>query len=105
MGVKISGFNNLNNFLDELQKKAESISGEVKFDELFNDSFMENNTKFKTIDEFFENSPFAIETQDDFDDIDESELDQYVNENTDFSSWEEMKKAAGTLYAKKKLGL
>jgi len=105
MGVKLSGFDDFNNFLNNLQKKAENLSGEIKFDELFNDSFMNDNTKFDTIDKFFDNSPFEIKTQEDFDNLDESQLDIYVNENSVFSTWEEMKKTAGALYAKKELGL
>lgn len=66
---------------------------------------MKNNTNFEGIESFIENSPFKIESQDDFDNLDENELDRYVNEFTNFSSWEEMKKEAGALYTKRKLGL
>ncbi|MCU9614099.1 hypothetical protein OEV98_11060 [Caldibacillus lycopersici] len=104
MGVKISGLDEFDKFLNDLQKKANEASGEVSFPELFNDDFMRTYTKLNDIEEFFNKSPFKIETQEDFENLDEIELNKYVKEVTSFLSWEEMKEEAGTLYMKKKLG-
>jgi len=104
MGVKVSGFDEFGKQLKNLQKKAENASGDVSFNELFNDKFMRENTNSKDIQEFFDMSPFEIDTQEQFENLDENLLNQYINETTKFSSWEEMKTAAGKLYLLKKLG-
>ena len=105
MSVKMDGFDDLQKFFKNLEKKAKDASGEASFSELFNPDFMTAFTNFKSIDEFFEKSPFDINTQEDFENLNESELDNYVKENTRFSSWEEMMNEAGKRYIAKKLGL
>ncbi|WP_044893676.1 hypothetical protein [Bacillus alveayuensis] len=99
------GFDNLNKFFKNLEKEVQDASGEVSFSELFNPNFMTTFTNFDNIDEFFKKSPFDIKTQEDFENLDESQLDHYVKENTRFSSWQEMKSKAGEIYIKNKLGL
>lgn len=101
----MSGFNDLNRLLKDLEKKVQSANGEVEFSVLFNPNFMTTFTNFSNIDEFFKRSPFEVSSKDDFEQLDENELDQYVAETTRFSSWEEMKGKAGELYVKHKLGL
>jgi hypothetical protein len=101
----MSGFDGVNKFLKDLQKKADSLNGEVEFTQLFNPNFMTTFTNFSSSDEFLKKSPFEVHNQEDFENIDEDKLDQYVRANTRFSSWEEMKNKAGELYAKLKLGL
>jgi hypothetical protein len=45
-------------------------------------------TNFSSIDEFLKKNPFDVHSQEDFENIDENELDKYVKETTRFSSWE-----------------
>lgn len=99
------GFDELNKFFDDLQKKINKENGEVSFVELFNPNFMTTFTNFSNIGEFLSRSPFEVHSQADFESIDENELDNYVNENTRFSSWEAMKNRAAELYLCHKLGL
>jgi hypothetical protein len=101
----MGGFDDLNKLLKEIQKKVENANGEVSFPDLFNPNFMTTFTNFSDIDEFFKKSPFEIHDQDEFENLDDNELDQYVSETTRFSSWDEMKAKAGELYMKHKLGL
>ncbi|GGF86808.1 hypothetical protein [Paenibacillus aceti] len=102
--MKITGLNDLEKQLKRITENIKKqVDGEVKFEELFNADFMSANTSFSNITEFFDNSPFQIKTQEDFESIDESKLDEYVLEYTKFKSWTEMKQAAGAIYVKKKL--
>lgn len=94
-----SGFDELQNELKQLQKKAESLDGKsVSFYEMFPSSFMKKYTNFQDIDSFFDASGFNANTNEDFDKIPESELDSFVATNSKFSSWEEMLNVATELY-------
>lgn len=102
--MKITGLNNLEKQLKRITENIKKqVEGEVKFEDLFNHDFMSSNTDFSNITDFFDRSPFQIKTQEDFESIDESKLDEYVLESTRFQSWTEMKQAAGAIYVKKKL--
>ncbi len=104
--LKMDGFDDLEKQLKQMEKNIKEFEGgkEVGFEELFNPSFMKIHTDFNNIDEFFDKSPFSIETNEDFDNLDESELDKYVAETTKFSSWGEMLDTAGEIHLTKKLG-
>ena len=106
MSFKIDGFDELEKQLKKIEDSVNEHAGttEVGFDELFNPSFMKSYTDFNNMDEFFDKSPFEVETNEDFEKLDESELDLYVDKITRFSSWEEMLHKAGELYYAKKLG-
>lgn len=92
-------------FFSDLQKKIDNVSGKIKFEDLFNSKFMQTNTNFNNIEQFFESSPFTVNTEDDFDNLNENELDGYVKEKTKFASWEEMKVKAAEIYVAKELNL
>ena len=102
--MKIHGFDELINSLDDLSRKAKSISGEneVSFDELFPVSFMKKYTKFNSIDEFEEQSDFDFT---DIENIDDAALDHYVSIHTNFSKWDDMLAEAGEQWTIRKLGL
>jgi hypothetical protein len=106
MGVKISGLDELSKKLKKTEPKAKELEGgaSVGFGELFNESFMAKYTNFSTIDEFFDYSPFKIEIEEDFDNINPEELDQYVRDYSRFEDWEDMKGTAGTEWVAKQLG-
>lgn len=107
MSIEIKGLDNFLHSLEELKQNAEEIDGEnrVPFNEMFPDFFMMRNTNFSTIDEMFYKSGFIINKQRDFDDIQVEKLDQFVNENTEFETWDEMKQAAGKEWILRKLRL
>lgn len=104
MGVKITGMDNLMKKLNNLEKNASSLNGthSIPFSELFNQKFMGQNSNFATIDEFAEKSNFDFS---DLESIDEKKLDTFVNENSDFDSWDSMKSKATEEWTAKKLGL
>ena len=91
--------------VDAIIDRLDNISGEhtVSFEELFTDDFIKRNSRFTDIAEFWNNSEFDFQTQEDFDSIPEKDLDQYVNQNTTFNSWEEMINEASSIYFSKLL--
>lgn len=107
MKIKMDGFDDLEKQLKQMEKNIKEFEGgkDVGFEELFDPSFMKRHTNFNSINEFLDESPFTLETNEDFDNLEESELDKYVAETTKFSSWEEMLNTAGEIHLTKKLGL
>jgi hypothetical protein len=103
----IKGFDEFSNKLKNLQNNANKISGnnKVPFNELFPESFMKMHTLFSSIQEMFDNSPFEINSSDDFLEIEKEELDKFVDSKTNLSSWDEMMETAVTEWTFKKLGL
>ena len=89
----------------KFQRKLERVTSEqcVTFDELFSDDFMLRHTDFPSITALFDASPFTLETNDDLAAIPEAELDAFVAANTRFTSWEEMKSAAGSEWMARRL--
>ena len=92
--------------LDKLQKKAEKLDGEhdIPLDKLFNPSFMKRYTKHTTIDEFLESGGFEFETEEEFENLSEEQLDQHVRISTNFNSWRDMLAKAGDHWLAKELG-
>lgn len=79
----------------ELDKKLESLSGNVPLDELLNSNFMRKYTQFQTAQEFADTSSFDfsnIESIDsnDLDKFVSADLDKFVSAHTKFTSWQEM---------------
>ncbi|MBM7585834.1 hypothetical protein JOC86_002376 [Bacillus pakistanensis] len=101
-----SGFDDLGKQLKKMERNIKDYENgkEVGFNELFNESFMRKYTDFGNIDNFFEESPFTVETNEDLENIDDSKLDAYVSQTTRFSTWEAMLNEAGKIHLTKKLG-
>jgi hypothetical protein len=106
MGIRFEGFDELRRKLKDLERRARSLSGEhhVSFGDLFPSSFMTRHTKYATIQEMIGASPWSVESQEDFASIPDEDWDQFVQESTRFTSWEEMRGKAVEEYAAKKLG-
>lgn len=96
MSVEIEGFEEAADQLDQLESDLESVDGKnsVSFEELFPEDFMRTHTEYGSIELFFEESPWTVETEEDFKRIPADKFDQYVNEHTGFNSWEAMLSAA-----------
>lgn len=99
--IKITGLDKLQRRLDDLQRRAKDLDGthDLTFAELFPDSFMHRNTRFPSMQAMIDEA--GIE---DGDDIQKPEWSSFVAHHTKFSSWHEMKSAAGQEWAKKRLG-
>jgi|AntDeeMinimDraft_4_1070355.scaffolds.fasta_scaffold06649_2 hypothetical protein len=92
--------------LEDMGEKAEELHGEneVPIVDLFTDDFMEAHTDFGSLDEFFEQSPWEVESEQDIEAIPQDEMDDYVAENTDFPHTDGMTSKAGSEWAAKQLG-
>lgn len=95
-------FSNLNDLAKHISAK---IDGEVKFSDLFTFEFMHKYTKYTDIYKFLNDGGFSCDNEQQFSSIKTDDLDKYVSTETSFSSWEEMKQAAGNIFAKRKLGI
>ena len=62
-------------------------------------------TDFRTLEEMFDASGFAVETPEDFAAIPDSEWDAFVSNVTRFPDWRAMQKRAVVEWARRKLGL
>ncbi|MCY9225966.1 hypothetical protein MOF11_13120 [Bacillus haynesii] len=101
-----NGFKEFDRKLKKMQQKASELEKgqELQLNELFTDSFMKKNTKFSSLDEMLDKSPFTIETQQDFESIPDDLWDNFVRENSKFFNWEEMQQEAANIYVAKQLG-
>lgn len=104
MSVQIEGFEELADQLEELHDSLD-LDQDIPMDELFTDGFMATNTEFDSISEFFEKSPWTIESEEDFRNIDEDEFARYVDKHTGFSSWEAMLSAAAREWLTRQISL
>lgn len=91
--------------LKKLAENAKKLDGqhEVSLGTLFNEGFIQSNTDFNSIDDFFEKAGFKVESKEDFDAIPQEEIDSFVRDNTKFDNFNEMYKSATTEYVKKQL--
>lgn len=103
MSIEISGFDELDDTINELIERVESLGGELPMADLFPDDFMHTYTEFNDFDEFLGKSQWKIESQEDFEEIPENQFDRYVDEHTGFNDWETMLEAAGREYILRQL--
>lgn len=105
MSIKISGLDKLQNRLDSLKKASENLekTTSVSFDDLFTTSFMLKNTQFSSFNELLKVGNFIVNSQEDFEKIDDAEFDSHISKYTNFSKWSDMLSAAGKEYTLKKL--
>jgi hypothetical protein len=104
MSVQIEGFEELAEQMDDLSASLD-VDQDIPMEELFTDGFMATNTEFDSISDFFEGSPWTIESEEDFQSIDEDEFDRYVDKHTGFSSWEAMLSAAAREWLTRQMSL
>ena len=68
----------------------------ISFEGFFPSSFMRLYTDAETFAEFMRDSPWRVTTLAEFEMISEPDLDVYVDDRTEFRSWTEMLRAAGS---------
>lgn len=102
---KLDGFDELNKELDKMIKAAEELEGEneIRLDELISDSFIRKHSTFQSFSEFSEQDIFK--RYDSFESIPQQELDDFIDQNTDFSSFNELLESATIDYTSRQLGL
>lgn len=91
--------------LDKLSKKLDGLSEErtVQMKEILTDNFISSHSTFHTLDEFM--TTCGIHNAEEFKAFPDTEMDKFVQSNTNFSSWKDMLGSAGAEYYKKQLGL
>lgn len=91
--------------LKRMQENLKKVDGThtYTFKELFNDEFVSQHTRFSNISDFLEPSGLDFSSQEAFRNIDTNALDKYISENSNFSSWEEMKSVAGKQIIEKQI--
>lgn len=104
-GFKLDGFDELNKKLDEMQQAAEELEGEneVRLDELISDSFIRKHSTFQSFSDFSEQDIFK--RYDSFEAIPQQELDDFIDQTTDFSSFNDLLENATVDYTRRRLGL
>lgn len=105
MKFEMKGFDKLEKKLNKIQHNVNQINGnnEIPFKDLFNSTFMTRYTEFDTINSFFQNSSFTIESENDLEAIPSNELDTYVSNYTSFNSWKDMLNQASKEWISKQL--
>lgn len=98
-----SKYNELKKYQKKLDKTAKSISGGVKFSELFTKEFMRKYTNFDSFDNLLIYCGYEVETTEDFEAIPEEEFDSKLKTCTKFTSWDEMFSKASEEYLIKNL--
>ena len=94
MKFSIQGFDELQDELERLQQNVDKtmneFNGNVPLEKLFSADFMSVHTEFDDIYAWLRNGGFEFESQESYDNLDESALDAYVQSTSDFHSWQEM---------------
>lgn len=97
MGSRVTGFDELYDGLNKLEKNAKKMDGthDVAFKDLFSSKFMKRYTNTDDIYTFIENSGLNIKDQETFNKVQNTEKwDEYVSKSSDFGSWNKMQESA-----------
>lgn len=91
--------------IDQLKKNFEAVSGtqSIPFSELFNNQFLAECSSFTSLKDMFNKSGFSVETKEDFAAIPDQAWEDFITQNTSYSSWKEMQVDAGRKHIKKML--
>jgi hypothetical protein len=106
MGIKLNGLDKLNKRFNDMSNKLNELNGtnEVELSKLLNDEFMQENTNFNSLSDMFDKSPFEVQTSDDFKAIPDEQLDEFIRNHSNFSSWNTMIQTASKKWVVKQLG-
>jgi hypothetical protein len=95
-------------FKKSIEQALEEQSGlrmnepnEIPFERLFTEEFMQLYTEFNSFEALLEASQWKVDDQEDFETIPEEECDSYIDDTTDFPSWETMYDTAAKRYLKR----
>lgn len=102
-------FKNFKDFTKYLEKEIYDFlrQDQIPVSDILTDSFISKNSLYSDFSEFLDAGGFSVSTQEEFESIDNSEINAFVSEKTRFSNFQEMVDAAGKEYVVnhfKKLG-
>ncbi|MDP4126025.1 MAG: hypothetical protein Q8912_03680 [Bacillota bacterium] len=86
----------------EIEKSERKFSGMVSFNDLFTSSFMTAHTQFPNFKELLDAGKYNVNSLADFNNILNTEFDNFINSKTNFKTWQEMQSCAVDEYFKKK---
>lgn len=92
--------NQLKNITNQIENE---VNEEVSLGELFDRGFLEKNSEFETLNEFFKFHDILVTTLEDFEALKTEVLDEAVKLSTSFNSWDEMLQEAEEERIMKKL--
>jgi len=97
------GFDDLQKFLQQAEQGAKELQGnhEYAVDEILTDSFISNQTRFSSLDGWWEAGNFGTDSMDE---VEDKALDTYVDQSTSFSTFDDMIEEAVSQFTAKKLG-
>lgn len=105
--VKIDGIKEVQNKLNKIAQTAKEF-GEgknVPLSELMTNGFVKKHTEHDTFESFATESGLISEGEEVTEEIlNSNDFNEYVKDNTDFDSWEDMLQAASVEYIQKQLG-
>lgn len=99
MEIKFGFSGHESEFLDE----SDEITGETDVLSLFTHDFMSHYTKFDNLVDFIAASGQDFTSQDSWNSIQNGEIDSFIQQNSDFDSWEDMYTTAGNEFLQKAL--
>lgn len=106
MGSNITGLDQLQKRLKNLERKAGELDGSsVPMTEVITPEFLQGCSRFSSLEEMIDARGFSVESQEDFTAIPDEQWDEFISANTSYDSWRAMLDAAGAEYAKKEFGL
>lgn len=98
-----NGFDDLIKGLEKQQKKVQDLSErkEVPILEILNDQFMQNHTDFQSFEEFLTTGNFDFNN---FESIEDHEIDPFVADHPKFNSWNDLWNHAQQVWFSDQLG-
>lgn len=104
--MSVKGLDGLSKKLGQLANNAKELSNttSVSLTDVLTPEFVAQHTKFADASELFEASGFDMSSQSALEALPERELDKFISSVSPFGTWREMINAAGTAWAKRKLG-
>ena len=106
MNMQIKGLTEFQKKLADLSNRTQRLNGaqNIPITELLTSEFLSTCSHFKSAVELFETSGFTMRSQEEFDAIPDDKWNAFIRQNTSYSSWEEMLKAATAAWVKRELG-
>lgn len=100
--MEFKGFDEFEKQLKNLERSVERVANKydgstsTDISELLNVEFMSKHTEFGDWEEWLGSGGFTVKTQEDFDNLPENKVDAYVQETSDFDSWQDMLEEAAS---------
>ncbi len=105
MKFKITGIDEIEKQLADLQRRAEALSGEheLRLSDVLTSEFMLLHTDFESVDLMFEASGYDVQSLEDLEAIPDGAWDGFISARTRFDSWQSLIDAATTAYFERRL--